>query len=31
VNNDERGKPVEICAGTRGTWSQIWPTLRHLG
>jgi hypothetical protein len=31
VDNDERGEPVEICAGTRGEWSRIWPRLRHLG
>ena len=31
VDNDERGEPVEMCAGPRETWSQIWPKLRHLG
>jgi 4-amino-4-deoxy-L-arabinose transferase-like glycosyltransferase len=31
VDNDERGEPVEQCAGTRGAWSTIWPKLRHLG
>jgi 4-amino-4-deoxy-L-arabinose transferase-like glycosyltransferase len=31
IDNDERGEPVEQCAGTRGPWSRIWPRLRHLG
>jgi 4-amino-4-deoxy-L-arabinose transferase-like glycosyltransferase len=31
VDNDENGEPVERCAGTHGSWSQIWPRLRHLG
>lgn len=31
VNNDERGAPVQLCAGPRAPWSAIWPKLRHLG
>ncbi|HEY5197392.1 MAG TPA: glycosyltransferase family 39 protein [Solirubrobacteraceae bacterium] len=31
VDNDERGAPVDLCAGTRRAWSQIWTGLRHLG
>jgi hypothetical protein len=31
IDNDERGEPVEDCAGTRGPWSRVWPSLRHLG
>ncbi len=31
VDNDERGEPVELCLGPRGSWSTIWPRLRHLG
>jgi 4-amino-4-deoxy-L-arabinose transferase-like glycosyltransferase len=31
VDNDERGEPVEQCVGPRGSWSTIWPKLRHLG
>ena len=31
VNNDERGEPVEQCAGPRAPWSTLWPRLRHLG
>jgi 4-amino-4-deoxy-L-arabinose transferase-like glycosyltransferase len=31
VDNDERGQPVYLCAGTRGPWSSIWPAVRHLG
>ena len=31
VDNEERGEPIDICAGTRGAWSRIWGSLRHLG
>ncbi len=31
VDNDERGTPIDLCTGTRRSWSQIWPSLRHLG
>jgi hypothetical protein len=31
VSNDERNEPISICAGTRGAWSRIWRSLRHLG
>ncbi len=31
VDNEERGEPVDICAGTRAPWSRMWGTLRHLG
>jgi 4-amino-4-deoxy-L-arabinose transferase-like glycosyltransferase len=31
VDNDERGEPVDLCAGTRRPWSRIWGSLRHLG
>ena len=31
VDNDERGEPIDICAGTRGGWSRVWGRLRHLG
>jgi 4-amino-4-deoxy-L-arabinose transferase-like glycosyltransferase len=31
VDNDERGAPVDLCVGTRGPWSRIWSSLRHLG
>jgi 4-amino-4-deoxy-L-arabinose transferase-like glycosyltransferase len=31
VDNDERGEPVDLCTGTRGPWSRIWGSLRHLG
>jgi 4-amino-4-deoxy-L-arabinose transferase-like glycosyltransferase len=31
VDNDERAELVEQCAGTRGSWSRLWPRLRHLG
>jgi 4-amino-4-deoxy-L-arabinose transferase-like glycosyltransferase len=31
ADNDERGTPVVLCAGTRGPWSRIWEGLRHLG
>lgn len=31
VDNDERGEPIDICAGTRAAWSRMWASLRHLG
>jgi 4-amino-4-deoxy-L-arabinose transferase-like glycosyltransferase len=31
VSNDERDEPISVCTGTRGAWSQIWGSLRHLG
>jgi 4-amino-4-deoxy-L-arabinose transferase-like glycosyltransferase len=31
VDNDERGEPVDLCAGPRAPWSRLWPALRHLG
>jgi 4-amino-4-deoxy-L-arabinose transferase-like glycosyltransferase len=31
VDNDERGEPIDLCRGTRGAWSRIWKSLRHLG
>jgi hypothetical protein len=31
IDNDERGQPVVVCAGTRAPWSRIWSALRHLG
>ncbi|QEC48718.1 glycosyltransferase family 39 protein [Baekduia soli] len=31
VDNDERGEPVDRCAGTRAPWSRLWPGLRRLG
>lgn len=31
VDNDERGTAIDLCAGTRGRWSRIWPGLRRLG
>jgi 4-amino-4-deoxy-L-arabinose transferase-like glycosyltransferase len=31
VDNDERGEPIDLCSTTRGSWSQIWSGLRHLG
>jgi hypothetical protein len=30
VDNDERGAPIDLCAGTRGSWSHVWRDLRHL-
>jgi Dolichyl-phosphate-mannose-protein mannosyltransferase len=29
VQDDELGAPLTLCSGVRGTWAQIWPTLRH--
>jgi 4-amino-4-deoxy-L-arabinose transferase-like glycosyltransferase len=31
IDNDEKGQPVVLCAGTRAPWSRIWSALRHLG
>jgi hypothetical protein len=31
VDNDEQGEPVMVCRGPRGSWSEQWPELRHLG
>jgi 4-amino-4-deoxy-L-arabinose transferase-like glycosyltransferase len=31
VDNDERGEPIEHCAGPSAPWSVLWPELRHLG
>jgi 4-amino-4-deoxy-L-arabinose transferase-like glycosyltransferase len=31
VDNDEQGASVRVCDGPRGTWSEAWPALRHLG
>jgi dolichyl-phosphate-mannose-protein mannosyltransferase len=31
IDNDERGEPIDLCAGTRAPWSRIWNSLRFLG
>ncbi len=31
VENDELGAPVWRCVGPRRPWSELWPSLRHLG
>ena len=31
VDNDEQGEPIMACRGPRGSWSDQWPELRHLG
>jgi 4-amino-4-deoxy-L-arabinose transferase-like glycosyltransferase len=31
VDNDERGEPVQVCAGPRRPWSAEWGALRSLG
>ena len=33
LDNEEtiNGATIFLCAGPRGTWAQIWPTLVHLG
>lgn len=31
VANQERGEPIDLCRETRAPWSQMWPSLRHLG
>ncbi|WP_020572823.1 ArnT family glycosyltransferase [Parafrankia discariae] len=31
VDNDEQGRPVDVCAGPRQPWSTLWPRLRRYG
>jgi hypothetical protein len=31
VENDESGTPIDVCSGTRGSWSRNWAELRHYG
>jgi hypothetical protein len=31
IDNDERDEQVLVCRGPRGSWSRVWPRLRHLG
>jgi hypothetical protein len=30
ADNEERGAPVWVCAGPRGSWAVQWPGLSHL-
>ena len=30
ADNEERGQPVWVCAGPRGSWARQWPALTHL-
>ena len=30
ADNEERGQPVWLCAGPRGSWARQWPALTHL-
>ncbi|MGC4111554.1 MAG: glycosyltransferase family 39 protein [Nocardioides sp.] len=30
VDNEEQGEPVALCSDPVGSWSRIWPQLRHL-
>lgn len=30
LDNDERGKPVWIATGRRGSWAALWPQIRRL-
>jgi 4-amino-4-deoxy-L-arabinose transferase-like glycosyltransferase len=30
VDNGENGLPVQVCAGPRGTWADVWPQIEHL-
>ncbi|GAA4497624.1 glycosyltransferase family 39 protein [Actinoallomurus oryzae] len=29
TDNEERGAHVDVCSGTTGPWSAMWPRLRH--
>lgn len=31
IDNEEQGAPIRVCRAMTTPWSQIWPTLRHLG
>lgn len=31
LDNDEQGRPVLVCRGPLGGWSDLWPRLRRLG
>lgn len=31
VDNEEDGAPVRICEGPVRPWSELWPSVRHLG
>ena len=31
VDNDEQGEPIMVCESPRGSWSEQWPDLQHLG
>jgi 4-amino-4-deoxy-L-arabinose transferase-like glycosyltransferase len=30
ADNEERGQPIWVCAGPRGSWARQWPALTHL-
>lgn len=30
IPNEARGAPIVVCRGLRGTWTDVWPQLRHL-
>jgi hypothetical protein len=29
VDDDEQGEPVSVCSGLRGSWPDLWPSLRN--
>ena len=31
IDNEEEGRPVAVCSDPVGSWSELWPRLRHLG
>jgi hypothetical protein len=31
IGNSEQGEPIYLCRGPAGTWTEVWPQLRHLG
>ena len=30
IDNEEQGRPVQVCRGPRGSWRAMWPAFRHL-
>ena len=31
LENEEQGKPVQVCTGRRAPWAELWPEVTRLG
>jgi hypothetical protein len=31
LDNEEQGKPVQVCTGRRAPWAELWPEVTRLG